>query len=48
MELTDASENGGGFICVPESNKFFLKYFKGKDLINHKGSFNVPENDKEI
>jgi hypothetical protein len=32
MALTNAGDNGGGFVCVPKSNKYFIEYFKQKGL----------------
>lgn len=28
MTLTDADEDGGGFVCVPKSHKYHPEYFK--------------------
>lgn len=44
--LTNALEDGGGFVCVPGSHKYFAEYFKNKNLEGHKGSYNIPEEDK--
>ena len=47
MCLTDADENGGGYVCVPKSHLYHQKYFKKKGLANHKGNwYVVPEEDK--
>ncbi len=32
MALTDAGDNGGGFVCVPKSHKYYTQYFKAKGL----------------
>lgn len=36
MTLTDADENGGGFVCVPDSHLYHQEYFQRKSMMNHK------------
>lgn len=47
MTLTDADENGGGYVCVPKTHLYHHKYFKDKGLSNQKENwYIVPEEDK--
>lgn len=48
MTLSDAGENGGGFVCVPKSNHYHHKYFDEKKMLKESSNwYLVPENDKK-
>jgi hypothetical protein len=47
MCLTEADEEGGGFVVVPRSHLYHREYFKKKNLLNLKDNWYVfPESDK--
>lgn len=47
MCLTEAEEEGGGFVVVPKSHLYHHTYFKNKKLLNLKDNWYVfPEQDK--
>jgi len=47
MCLTDADEDGGGFVAVPKSHLYHRQYFQNKGLLSHKQNWYLfPEQDK--